>query len=182
MSDWQATSLEECFGELPDGRVPGRCEHKLKDILMIAVSAVICGAESWAGVETFGKAKRGWIAQFLELPQGIPSHATFGRVFASLDAEAFQAGFARWVEAVFGVTKGQVMAIDGKTLRRRHDRTIGKAAIPSVSAWASQNGLVLGQRKVDGKSHEITAIPELLGLLDVSGCLVTIDEIGRAHV
>src|SRR5215831_7564435 len=117
MSEWEATSLEECFGDLPDPRVSGRCDHKLIDIIMIAVCAVICGAESWTGVETFGKAKRGWLKQFLELPNGIPSHDTFGRVFASLDGEAFQQGFARWVETVFGVTKGQVVAIDGKTVR-----------------------------------------------------------------
>ena len=123
MSDWEGTSLEECLGDLPDPRVVGRCDHKLIDIVLIAVCAVICGAESWAGVETFAKAKQGWLAQFLELPHGIPSHDTFGRVFASLDAEAFQAGFARWVEAVFRVTKGQVIAIDGKTLRRSHDRS-----------------------------------------------------------
>ena len=178
MSDWEATSLEECFGDVPDPRVQRRCDHKLMDIILIAVCAVICGAESWTGVETFGKAKRGWLEQFLALPHGMPSHDTFGRVFASLDAEAFQAGFARWVEAVFRVTKGQVIAIDGKTVRRSHDRTIGKAAIHMVSAWASHNGLVLGQRKVDDKSNEMTAIPELLRLLDVSGCLVTIDALG----
>ena len=178
MSDWEGTRLEECFGDLPDPRVPGRCDHKLIDIIMIAVCGVICGAESWTGVETFGQAKRGWLKQFLELPNGIPSHDTFGRVFASLDAEAFQQGFARWVEAVFHVTKGQVIAIDGKTVRRSHDQTIGKEAIHIVSAWASLNGVVLGQRKVADKSNEITAMPELLRMLDVSGCLVTIDAMG----
>ncbi len=122
--------------------------------------------------------KQGWLKQFLELPNGIPTHHTFGRVFASLNAEAFQQGFARWVEAVFRVTKGQVIAIDGKTVRRSHDQTVGKEAIHMVSAWASLNGLVLGQRKVETKSNEITAIPELLRLLDVSGCLVTIDAMG----
>jgi predicted transposase YbfD/YdcC len=178
MSEVEETSLEECFRDLPDPRVQGRCDHKLIDLVMIAVCAVICGAESWTGVETFGKAKRDWLKQFLELPNGIPTHDTFGRVFASLDAEAFQEGFARWVEAVFRVTKGQVIAIDGKTVRRSHDQTIGKEAIHIVSAWASLNGVVLGQRKVDAKSNEITAIPELLRLLDVSGCLVTIDALG----
>ena len=114
---------------------------------MIAVCGVICGAESWTGVETFGKAKQAWLKQFLELPNGIPSHDTFGRVFASLDADAFQQGFTRWVEAVFRVTQGQMIAIDGKTLRCSHNRSIGKEAIHRVSAWASENGLVLGQRK-----------------------------------
>src|SRR5436305_164575 len=159
MSELERTSLEECFRDLPDPRVQGRCDHKLIDVIMIAVCAVICGAESWTGVETFGNAKRTWLRQFLELPNGIPTHDTFGRVFASLNAEAFQQGFVRWVEAVFRVTKGQVIAIDGKTVRRSHDQTIGKEAIHIVSAWASVNGLVLGQRKVDAKSNEITAIP-----------------------
>ena len=171
-------SLEECFRELPDPRVQGRCDHKLIDMIIITVCAVICGADSWSGVETFGKAKQPWLRQHLELPNGIPSHDTFGRVFTRLNAEAFQAGFSRWVEAVFRVTKGQVVALDGKTVRRSHDQTIGQDAIHMVSAWASQNGIVLGQRKVDEKSNEITAIPELLRLLDVSGCIVTIDAMG----
>jgi predicted transposase YbfD/YdcC len=178
MCELGETSLEECFRDLPDPRVQGRCDHKLIELIMIAICAVICGAESWTGVETFGKAKQVWLKQFLELPNGIPSHDTFGRVFASLDAEAFQQGFARWVEAVFRVTKGQVIAIDGKTVRRSHDQTQGKEAIHLVSAWASLNGVVLGQRQVDAKSNEITAIPELLRLLDGSGCLVTIDALG----
>ncbi len=178
MSGIEITSLKECFQDLPDTRVQGRCDHKLIDMIMIAVCGVICGAESWIGVETFGKAKETWLRQFLELPNGIPAHDTFGRVFASLNAEAFQQGFTRWVEAVFRVTQGQVIAIDGKTIRRSHNRMIGKEAIHIVSAWASENGLVLGQRKVATKSNEITAIPELLRLLDVSGCLVTIDAMG----
>jgi len=172
------TSLEECFSEVPDPPVRGRCDHKLIDLIIITVCAVICGADSWTGVETFAKAKERWLKRYLELPNGNPSHDTFGRVFASLNAEAFQAGFSRWVEAVFRVTKGQVVAMDGKTVRRSHDQTIGQDAIPMVSAWASQNGMALGQRKVDDKSNEITAIPELPRLLDVSGCSVTIDGMG----
>src|SRR5260221_3307972 len=178
MTGIEITSLKECFQDLPDPRVQGRCDHKLIDMIMIAVCGVICGAESWMGVETFGKAKETWLKQFLELPKGIPTHDTFGRMFASLNAEAFQQGFTRWVEAVFRVTQGQVIAIEGKTLRGSHNRSIGKEAIHIVNAWASENGLVLGQRKVEVKSNEITAIPELLRLLDVSGCLVTIDAIG----
>jgi hypothetical protein len=127
---------------------------------MIAVGGVIGGAESWTGVETFGKAKRGWLQQFLEVPNGIPTDDPFGRVFASLNAEAFQPGFAGWVEAVFRVTRGQVMAIDGKTVRRSHDHTLGKEAIDRVSAWASVKGLVLGQRKGDDQSNEMRASPE----------------------
>jgi len=118
------------------------------------------------------------VKQFLGLANGIPSHDTFGRTFALLDGEAFQESFTRWVENVFHVTKGQVIAIDGKTARRSHDKTIGKDAIHMVSAWARTNGIVLGQRKVDDKSNEITVIPELLRILDVSGCIVTIDAMG----
>jgi predicted transposase YbfD/YdcC len=172
------TSIEACFGRLYDGRVQGRCEHKLIDIIIIAVCGMITGAESWVEVETFGKEREAWLATVLELPNGIPSHDTIGRVFAALDAEAFQECFTRWVETVYRVTKGQVVAIDGKTARRSHDKTIGKDAIHMVSAWASANGIVLGQRKVDDKSNEITAIPELLRVLDVAGCIVTIDAMG----
>jgi predicted transposase YbfD/YdcC len=178
MSNDLPTSLEECFGDLPDPRVSGRCDHKLLDIIIIAVCGVLCGADSWVGIETVGKAKESWFREFLELEHGIPSHDTFGYVFAKVDAAAFQARFIRWVETVFRVTKGQVVAIDGKTARGSHDQGIGKAAIHLVSAWASSNGIVLGQRKVDDKSNEITAIPELLRLLNVSGCIVTIDAMG----
>lgn len=118
MSNPVFSSLEECFSDLPDPRVQGRCDHKLIDMIIITVCAVICGADSWSGVETFGKAKQQWLKQYLELPNGIPSHDTLGRVFANLNAEAFPAGFSRWVEEVFRVTKGQVVAIDGKTVRR----------------------------------------------------------------
>lgn len=178
MSEALPQSIEECFQDLPDPRVEGRCDHQLIDMVMIAICAVLCGADSWVGVETFGKAKENWLRQYLELKNGIPSHDSFGRLFAMLDADAFQKGFMRWVEAVFVVTKGQVIAIDGKTARRSHDKTIGKDAIHMVSAWASSNGIVLGQRQVDSKTNEITVIPELLRLLDVADCLVTIDAMG----
>jgi predicted transposase YbfD/YdcC len=170
--------LTEAFEVLSDARVVGRCEHKLVEMVIIAVCAVITGAESWVEVETFGKLKAEKLKGFLELAGGIASHDTFGRVFAALDAEAFQACFARWVAGVFQVNKGQVIAIDGKTLRGSHDRTIGKDAIHMVSAWATQAGIALGQCKVDDKSNEISAIPELLRVLDVSDCVVTIDAMG----
>jgi predicted transposase YbfD/YdcC len=171
-------SLEECFSDLPDPRVQGRCDHKLMDILIIAVCAALCGADSWVGIETVARAKEAWFRQFLKLENGIPSHDTFGDVFAKIDREAFQTRFMRWVESVFRVTKGQVVALDGKTLCGSHKRGAGKDAIHLVNAWAVTNGLVLGQRKVDGKTNEITAIPELLRLLNVSGCIVTIDAMG----
>ena len=172
------TSFEECFSDLPDPRVQGRCEHKLMDILIIAVCAALCGADSWVGVETVARAKEAWFRQFLKLENGIPSHDTFGDVFAKIDSEAFQTRFMHWVEAVFRLTKGQVVALDGKTLRGSHKREAGKEAIHLVNAWAVSNGIVLGQRKVDGKTNEITAIPELLRLLNVAGCIVTIDAMG----
>lgn len=178
MSNILGSSLEECFGDLPEPRVEGRCDHKLLDIIIIASCGVLCGADSWVGIETVGKAKASWFGQFLDLEHGIPSHDTFGYVFAKIDHEAFQTRFAHWVERVFHVTKGQVIAIDGKTARGSHDKAIGKEAIHLVNAWASANGIALGQRKVDTKSNEITAIPELLRLLDVSGCIVTIDAMG----
>ena len=178
MNEKPCKSMSAAFSELSDPRVEGRCEHKLLDIVIIAVCAVITGAESWVEVETFGKLKEEKLRTFLELADGIPSHDTFGRVFAALDAEEFQNCFARWVEGVFQISQGQVIAIDGKTVRRSHDRTIGKDAIHMVSAWASANGIAWGQCKVDDKSNEITAIPELLRVLDVSGCIVTIDAMG----
>lgn len=178
MSKEGPINLIVSFQDLPDPRVEGRCDHKLIDIIVIAVCAVIAGAESWVDVANFGQAKREWLSKFLELPAGIPSHDTFGRFFAMLDAEAFQTAFMRWVEEVFRVSKGQVIAIDGKTVRRSHDRTIGKDAIHLVNAWATHNGIALGQWKTDTKSNEITAIPLLLRQLNVAGCIVTVDAMG----
>jgi predicted transposase YbfD/YdcC len=148
------------------------------DIFVIAISAIVCGANDWVAVETFGKAKESWLRKFLALPHGIPSHDTFGRVFALLNPEQVQASFGSWIQAVAEVTAGQLVAIDGKTVRHSYDRRSGKAAIHMVSAWAAQNHVVLGQLKTEEKSNEITAIPELLRLLDVKGCLVTIDAMG----
>ena len=165
------------FSDLEDPRGDNK-RHRLLDIVIIAICAAICGADSWEDVELFGEAKHGWFKEFLELPHGIPSHDTFRRVFGLLDAEQFQATFVEWIRAVEELTEGQIVAVDGKTLRRSHDKGKGKGAIHMVSAWASENGLVLGQRKVDDKSNEITAIPQLLDRLEVAGCIVTIDAIG----
>lgn len=180
MSDQPSSgaSLETCFADLPDPRVQGRCSYKLIEIIIIAICAVVCGADDWVAIETFGKSKETWLKQFLDLPKGIPAHDTFGDVFSALDAEAFQQCFSRWVAEVFQVTEGQVVAIDGKTVRRSHDRTIGKDAIHMVNAWAHHNGIALGQIKTDHKSNEITAIPALLEILNISGCIVTIDAMG----
>lgn len=161
MSPSATATLTDCFAEVEDPRVD-RTDHDLLDIIVIAICAVICGADGWVGVERFGNAKLAWLETFLELPHGIPSHDTFGRVFARLDPEALQHSFLTWMQAVQEVTEGQIIAIDGKRLRRSFDSWSGKAAIHMVSAWASENHVVLGQRKVDSKTNEITAIPVLL--------------------
>ena len=171
-------SLLGHFEGLPDPRTGNAKAHVFLDILIIAVLAVICGADGWTDVELFGRTKKDWLKTFLKLPKGIPSHDTFGRVFAKIKPEEFQKRFIEWVRAVETLTAGQVIAIDGKKLRRSHDHPDGKEAIYMVSAWATENQLVLGQTKVAEKSNEITAIPELLRLLDISGCIVTIDAIG----
>jgi len=170
-------SLVYHFASLEDPRVLERSRHKLIDILVIAICGVICGADDWVSIAEFGEAKEGWFREFLELPNGIPSHDTFGRTFSLLSPEAFQESFVSWVRSLTGVFEGLV-AIDGKTLRRSHDHRAGKAAVHMVSAWASENGVVLGQVKTEEKSNEITAIPELLRALSVKGCLVTIDAMG----
>jgi len=171
-------AIEEHFGKVTDPRVNRTKEHKLIDIIAIAICAVICGAEGWVDIELYGKSKQPWLSTFLELPNGIPSHDTFGRVFSLLDAQQFQLAFYEWVFAVNELVQGQVINIDGKCLRGSNDKYLGKRAVYMVSAWAEANQLVLGQRKVDEKSNEITAIPELLKLLAIAGCIVTIDAIG----
>lgn len=173
-----STSLSEHFGTLSDPRKSGMVDHQLMDILTITVCAVICGANNWVEVELFGQRRKEWLEQFLELSHGIPSHDTFGRVFALLSAEAFQAHFAQWMQVVFERSQGQVIAIDGKRLRRSYDKASNKAAIHRVSAWAQANRVVLGQVATDSKSNEITAIPKLLELLDIRGSIVTIDAMG----
>lgn len=170
--------LVKYFEGLADPRSGNAKAHIFLEILIIAILAVICGADGWSDVELFGKNKKAWLKTFLKLPKGIPSHDTFGRVFAKIKPEEFQKCFMDWVQAVEQLTAGQVIAVDGKKLRRSHDRAAGKAAIYMVSAWATENQLVLGQTKVAEKSNEITAIPKLLRLLDLSGCIVTIDALG----
>ena len=178
MDSSQIVSLTEQLTRLTDPRVDRTKRHKLLDVIAIAICAVICGADTWVDVELFGKSKKEWLRGFLALPNGIPSHDTFGRVFARLDAQQFEQCFIDWVRDVSELTEGGIVSIDGKTVRRSHDRSAGKAAIHMVSAWASANHLLLGQVKVDDRSNEITAIPELLSMLDVSGCIVTIDAMG----
>lgn len=170
--------ISEYFEALDDPRIDRSKRHKLLDIVTIAICGTICGADNWVDIELFGNCKEEWFKSFLELPNGIPSHDTFGDVFARLDPDQFQRCFMEWVRAVSEITQGEVVAIDGKTVRRSHDRTLGKGAIHMVNVWASSNGLALGQTKVEEKSNEITAIPKLLQLLELAGCIVTIDAMG----
>lgn len=173
-----AGSLQAYLSILQDPRTGPAKRHELLDILIIAVCGVICGAESWVDIEEFGQAKEEWLASFLDLPNGIPSHDTFGRVFAALDPEAFQRGFLAWVQGVQEVTQGEVVAVDGKTLRRSHDRGRGKTPLHLVSAWATEQRLVLGQRQVPERGNELTALPALLKALHLRGCIVTLDAMG----
>jgi predicted transposase YbfD/YdcC len=172
------TSLIAHLSEIDDPRIDRTKLHKLIDILVIAICAVIAGADDWVEVEMFGWAKEAWLRTFLELPNSIPSHDTFGRVFGRIDPGQFQKSFMNWVKEVQQVLKGQVIAVDGKELHGSKDGSLGKGAIDMVSAWATGNRIVLGQQKVDEKSNEITAIPTLLELLELEGCIVTIDAIG----
>lgn len=178
MKNSPLNKLEEHFSGVGDPRVDRTKDHLLIDIISIAICAIISGAEGWVDMENYGKSKLDWLKTFLELPNGIPSHDTFGRVFSLLDPNEFQDGFRSWIASIQELTKGEIVAIDGKQLRGSHDDYLGKNAIYMVSAWAEANELVLGQRKVDDKSNEITAIPELLKILSLEGCIVTIDAIG----
>jgi predicted transposase YbfD/YdcC len=170
--------LAACFAGLADPRETRRCDHQLIDILAIAVCAVIACAESWEDIERYGRSKRAWLETFLELPNGIPSHDTFRRVFMLLDPDAFEACFAAWAQSLAVGLKREVVAVDGKTVRRSGSRRHEHGPLHLVSAWASGRGLALGQREVDGKSNEIAAIPKLLDALRLDGCIVTLDAMG----
>jgi predicted transposase YbfD/YdcC len=187
MAPLPPTSISEHFSTLVDPRAERGKDHLLVDILTITLCAVICGADDWVAVATFGETKESWLRTFLALPNGIPSHDTFGRVFRLLDPDEFRRCFLDWVRAVVGGDGAagepgglgqQVVAVDGKTLRRSHDRRSGKEALHLVSAWAAASGLVVGQVATDTKSNEITAIPALLRLLALEGATITIDAMG----
>ena len=165
------------FAELRDPRVERNREHLLEEVLLIAIAAVLSGAESWNDIADYGEAKLLWLKTFLTLPSGIPSHDTFNRVFAALDPEQLEKGFVAWVGSIAKLTAGEVVAIDGKALCGTRESG-KKAIVHMVSAWAEGNGLVLAQRKVEEKSNEITAIPKLLEALVLSGTVVTIDAMG----
>jgi predicted transposase YbfD/YdcC len=166
------------FKGLHDPRGALGRRHSLPALIAIAICAVICGSDGWTDIAEFGVAKREWFETFLDLPHGIPSHDTFGRVFAALKPAGFERCFSRWVKGLAKASKGRLIAVDGKTLRRSFDQAAGQAAIHMVSAFASANRLVFGQIKTAAKSNEITAIPKLLKLLDLQGAVVTIDAMG----
>jgi len=171
-------SLAHHFRDLPDPRLSPLCDHDLLDLITIAICAVICGQHAWTDMELYGETHHDWLKTFLRLPNGIPSHDTFRYVFSRLDPLAFQRCFGSWIEALSQATDLKHIASDGKALRDSLDRAHGKAALHLVSAWATQNHLALGQVATDAKSNEITAIPRLLELLDLSGAIVTIDAMG----
>lgn len=170
-------SIMQYFAAIPDPRIERSRLHPLPSILVLSLVAVICGADSFVAIEDFGQAKEAWLKTFLDLPNGIPSHDTLGRVFAILNPTALEQAFREWIAAVAKLTAGGVVALDGKTLRRSF-REVGSGFIHMVSAWSAQNRVVLGQVKTEEKSNEITAIPRLLDLLQLKGCLVTIDAMG----
>ena len=177
MSNESAISLIECLETLPDPRDSQGRRHKLIDVIVIAVCATICGAEGFIDMEEFGHSRKEWLRTFLELPHGIPSHDTIGRVFAALEPTAFAACLGRWVKNVTDKLAPQVVGIDGKKLRRSFDKANAQAALNIVSAWASEQRMTLGQVTASAESNEITAVPELLKVLDVAGCIVTVDAL-----
>src|SRR3954467_10071588 len=170
--------LAACFAGLSDPRETSRCDHRLVDILAIAVCAVVACAESWEDIELYGRSKRAWLETFLALPNGIPPQHTFRRVFMLIDPDAFEACFTRWAQSLADGIEREVVALDGKTVRRSGSRRHERGPLHLVSAWASGRGLALGQRAVDDKSNEIAAIPELLDALHLDGCIVTLDAMG----
>jgi predicted transposase YbfD/YdcC len=171
-------SILEYFASVPDPRVERTRHHALTDILTLSLCAVVCGADSFCAIETYGRAREAWLRTFIGLRGGIPTHDTIGRVFAALNPDALAERFRQWILSVARLTKGEVVAIDGKTLRRSFQEAGSHAFVHMVSAWATNNHLVLGQVKTEEKSNEITAIPRLLKLLKIKGCLVTIDAMG----
>jgi predicted transposase YbfD/YdcC len=178
LQDVYVAALATCFHDIDDPRMDRTKFHLLQDILVIAICAVICGAEGPTAIEEYAHDKRDWLRTFLTLPNDIPSHDTIGRVIALLDPRQFQSCFLRWVQEICHLLPGEVVAIDGKTLRHSFDTELAQSPIHIVSAWATSNRVVLGQIKVNDKSNEITAIPELIDALDLTNCIVSIDAMG----
>ena len=178
MASKASASFQRHFQDLPDPRIERGRKHPLIHIVFMAVCGVLSGANSFAAIHEFAIDRRTWFARYLDLTNGIPSEDTFGRVLARLDPAAFEKCLLSWIRAVQEVTEGRLVALDGKTVRGSADHETGRAAIHMVSAWATENQLSLGPVVVDEKSNEITAIPELLGVLEISGALVTVDAMG----
>jgi predicted transposase YbfD/YdcC len=172
------TSIYNYFSQIPDPRIHRNKKHNLTDIIVLSVLAVLCGAESYDSIVEFGKARIDFLKQVLKLPNGIPSHDTVNRVISLIKPDQFEKVFVQWVDSLREKNFQEVISLDGKTVRGSKDGFHGKSAIHIVSAWANQNALVLGQRKVDGKSNEIAAIPDLLDMLEIKGCIITIDAMG----
>lgn len=171
-------SALDVFDGIPDPRSSRNQLHLLSEIIFLTIAAVVSGANTWVEVETFGDQKLDWLRKFGKYPSGIPSHDTLGRVFALMDPDKLENSFERWIGELAKIVGGEVISIDGKTLRGSYDKYSKKSAIHMVSAWAGSNRIVVGQRKTEAKSNEITAIPALLPLLALAGCTVTIDAMG----
>ena len=178
LQDVYVATLVTCFHDIDDPRMDRTKFHLLQDILVIAICAVICGAEGPTAIEEYARDKQDWLKTFLTLSNDIPSHDTIGRVIALIDPRQFQACFLRWIQEICHLLPGEVVAIDGKTLRHSFDTELDQSPIHIVSAWATSNRVVLGQIKVNDKSNEITAIPELIDALDLTNCIVSIDAMG----
>lgn len=171
-------TLQEHFGSITDLRQQHKIEHKLIDIIVLSIIAVICGATEYKEIEIFGKSKQSFLKQFLSLPNGIPSHDTIERVIIAINPKEFHQCFINWVKSLSKSTGGELIAMDGKTSRGSYDTYKKQLPIHLVNAWSTLNGVVLGQYKVDDKSNEITALPKLLSMLQVEGCIISIDAMG----
>lgn len=178
MSTESSSNIERYFGGLSDPRTGQNVQRKLVDIITIAICGIVCGADNWVDIEMFGQAKFEWLSSFLELRHGIPSHDTFGREFRALNAGEFEARFAEWTRAICELSAGSILSVDGQQMRRSKDGYLGQYGIYMVSVWASENNLVLAQDKGADHTNEISAIPKLLKLLDISNSIITIDGIG----
>src|ERR1700733_1527414 len=166
------SGIMEHFGKIPDPRIDRKKLHKLHDIIFITIAAVISGADDWEDIEDWGNVKLDWLKTILELPNGIPSHDTFNRVFSLIDPAAIQQSFTSWVQSIAKITNGQVISLDGKRLCNSGEHG-EKSIIHMVSAWSNANNMVLAQQKINDKSNEITAIPALLDVLSIEGCMIT---------
>lgn len=173
-----ASTFIDCFSTIKDPRVTGRTDYPVLEIIFLCISSILCGMDGWEDIEDFGHSKLEWLRRFFPFENGIPRHDTIARVISRLSPSGLQSCFVEWVQSISNLTEGEVVAIDGKRARRSYDKRSNKSAIHMVSAWACNNGIVLGQKKTEDKSNEITAIPKLLEVLEIKGCIVTIDAMG----